>query len=148
MNRREKIEQVIWDNVDTSGGENACWPWKGQKSPDGYGVAVIGDKRYRAHRLVYETLVEPIPDNAMICHHCDRPECTNPGHLFLGNAEDNARDMIIKGRSGAKENFTPQPVKLYPTVPFERHTVHKLRDKKIRKKSMPVNKGWQIVDDD
>ena len=39
-----------------------------------------------------------IPRGMHVCHKCDNPECTNPEHLFLGTAKDNALDKESKMR--------------------------------------------------
>jgi len=52
-------------------------------------------------RLSYRVFVtngEPIPDDIMVCHHCDNPSCVNPKHLFMGDAFDNYDDARAKGR--------------------------------------------------
>jgi hypothetical protein len=101
--RRQKLEEKLWDGIDTSGGDLACWEWQGPKYPSGYGY--LDGKS--VHRLIYEILVEPIPDGMMVCHKCDNPPCCNPAHLFLGTAQDNCDDMIRKGRQGWAS--TPKP---------------------------------------
>lgn len=58
-----------------------CWVWKGVIAYDGYGVAKVDNKRYRAHRLVYETFKAPIPDGLVIDHLCRNRACCNPDHL-------------------------------------------------------------------
>lgn len=40
----------------------------------------------------------PIPKGKFVCHTCDYRRCINPEHLFLGTAQDNTNDMIVKGR--------------------------------------------------
>lgn len=107
--KRQKIEELIWDNLDTSGGPNACWEWRGTR-PGEYGTVRIDGRGVLAHRLVYETAVEPIPEGMMVCHHCDNPPCCNPTHLFLGTAHDNIRDMMSKGRQGWTERLKPQRI--------------------------------------
>jgi hypothetical protein len=102
---RQQLENRLWDGIDTSGGNNACWEWQGSRHPDGYGQ--LDGKR--VHRLVYEFLVEPIPEGMMVCHKCDNPPCCNPAHLFLGTAKDNADDMVAKGRQGWVRKFKHDP---------------------------------------
>lgn len=57
-----------------------------------------GGQRVRATRLVWEVLNGKIEGGLWVLHKCDNPECINPEHLFLGTAQDNTNDMIVKGR--------------------------------------------------
>lgn len=59
----------------------------------------------RAHRFVYRTINQEWIEGWMVCHHCDRPGCINPRHLFKGTAQDNARDMVKKGRDKGRFNL-------------------------------------------
>lgn len=103
MTKREKIEQAIWEKVDTSSGDNACWPWQGSRNRQGYGTLNISGRNHMAHRLVYETLVGGIPLGEIVCHHCDNPCCCNPAHLFTGTHVDNFRDMVRKNRHSPEQ---------------------------------------------
>ena len=55
---------------------NGCWTYDGAHNPGGY--AVNGTT---VHRLVYETLVGPIPDGHHLHHHCGNRGCVRPSHL-------------------------------------------------------------------
>jgi len=82
-----------------------CWLWTSVVNNFGYGTMSTrseSDGRWRpriASRLVYETLVGPIPGGLCACHKCDTPACVNPDHLFLGTRRENQSDMTRKGRS-------------------------------------------------
>jgi hypothetical protein len=92
-------------------GPNGCWLWPGGLNQEGYGQKTIDGKTYKAHRLIYELLIGPIPDGFEVCHSCDRPRCVNPEHLFLGTHADNMRDKVEKGRArGGKGKLTPSKV--------------------------------------
>jgi hypothetical protein len=85
--------------------ETSCWTWLGGLDWDGYGMGWDGalKKTVRAHRLVYETLVGPIPTGKCLLHRCDNPVCVNPDHMFIGTIADNNRDMHAKGRGAVGE---------------------------------------------
>lgn len=97
MPRWEPREQRILSLIDRGDG---CWPWLGGKDRHGYG-------RYdtqRAHRLVYELLVGPIPSGMEIDHvrarGCTRRDCVNPAHLEPVPRKVN----VLRGTSFAAKN--------------------------------------------
>lgn len=79
-----------------------CWDWTGVTTAKGYGHIFFRGKARRAHRVSYTLFCGEIPDDLLVCHHCDRPRCVNPKHLFLGHRTTNTQDMIRKGRGKAQ----------------------------------------------
>jgi hypothetical protein len=78
---------------------NNCWEFLGSKDKDGYGVFGHGrGKQLRAHRASFEFHKKISAKDLFVCHSCDNPSCINPDHLFLGDAKENTKDMIKKGR--------------------------------------------------
>jgi hypothetical protein len=51
------------------------------------------------HRYVYLTEVGDIPTGLFVLHKCDRPDCINISHFFLGTREENCLDRHEKGRT-------------------------------------------------
>lgn len=68
-----------------------CWAWQRSKSEMGYGTAVIGSRRYPAHRVMYERLRGPIPDGLELDHLCRSPSCVNPDHMEAVTHTENVR---------------------------------------------------------
>jgi hypothetical protein len=78
---------------------SGCWECISH-SPDssGYPRAVIGGKRIKLSRYMYEHKDGPIPAGSVIRHKCDNPMCINPDHLEVGTQYQNVHDMINRGR--------------------------------------------------
>lgn len=79
--------------------ENGCWNWTGSLSKKGYGHFLIRCfTKKLAHQVSFLLFKGDIPPKCFVCHSCDNPRCVNPEHLWIGQAADNTKDMILKKR--------------------------------------------------
>lgn len=91
------LKERFWNQVDKSGG---CWIWTGSKFSNGYGeIRLPKGNVTGAHRISWILAHGEIPKGMYVCHKCDNKLCVRPDHLFLGSPQDNATDMVRKGRS-------------------------------------------------
>jgi hypothetical protein len=70
------LDRVIMDD--------GCWEWDGAHNRDGYGTAYTtptGARPLGAHRVIYELLIGPIPEELEIDHLCRNRGCVNPDHM-------------------------------------------------------------------
>lgn len=99
----DKYAVNFWANVTKGNLTGDCWKWKGGKTKEGYGCITIhvDGKQFtnKAHRISYALHFGKFDLNKYVLHVCDNPECTNPAHIFLGTALDNAKDRDTKGRA-------------------------------------------------
>lgn len=90
---RAPLEERLWSRVTIS--DSGCWEWQGALTA-GYGVIGRGSRSegtVLTHRLAYELVVGPIPeDRPHIDHLCRNRRCCNPDHLeAVTQAENNRR---------------------------------------------------------
>lgn len=55
---------------------------------------------YHLTGLLAFTLNTSIPkkgDNAIVCHACNNPKCSNPNHIYWGSYKDNHLDQVDRG---------------------------------------------------
>ena len=89
----------FWSRVQ-KGSDGECWLWIGGRFASGYGRFWTGGKDVRAHKLMYELMVGPVPEGTELRHTCDRKICVNPTHLILGTHTENMRDAVfLKSKS-------------------------------------------------
>lgn len=82
-------------------GVDDCWLWTNKPDRDGYGVAHVEGKQWRAHRLSYRFHVGPIPDGHELDHTCDLRLCVRPSHLVpvASNFENFVNKYLRQGRT-------------------------------------------------
>ena len=91
------VQERIENRIDMSTSD--CWLWLGSVTSRGYGNIGVEGKTKSVHRVYWEALNGPAPEDMFVCHTCDVPICVNPEHLFLGTRLDNTQDMVNKGRA-------------------------------------------------
>lgn len=96
--------------------EETCWIWTGMRDKEGYGRFAIKRRTYQAHRLVYEALVEAIPEGLQLDHLCRNHPCVNPAHLEPVTQLENARRGFYATKTHCLNGheFTEQNTYIHP----------------------------------
>jgi len=81
------------------GGGPICVEWPGCRTSHGYSNPTIYGRKLPAHKWVWEQLVGPVPEGKFVLHKCDNRPCINIRHLYIGDHDENMKDMVRRGRS-------------------------------------------------
>ncbi len=90
---------------------NGCLEYRGGKLKHKYGltsITLLGVRQsVPVSRAIYMATNDCLSmDSAIqVLHKCDNPPCCNIDHLFAGTSQDNAHDMISKGRKVKKHKL-------------------------------------------
>jgi hypothetical protein len=84
----------IADKIDFDDA-TGCWNWTGALTDGGYGKVKIDRRTLRAHRAIYELLVEAVPRHLEMDHLCRNRRCVNPDHLEPVTRSEN----VLRGLS-------------------------------------------------
>lgn len=78
---------------------DGCWLWTAATDGDGrYGSVQHNGRVQRAHRVAYEMLVGPVPNDLELDHLCRVTLCVKPAHLEVVTHAENVR----RGRAGKR----------------------------------------------
>lgn len=106
------LAERLWRHIEKRDGH---WLWTGASGPYGYGRIQMnhgGQRRSTpAHRVMYELIVEPIPDGFELDHLCFVPACVNPAHLEPVTREENnrrRRPQELKTHCVHGHEYTPE----------------------------------------
>lgn len=96
----DKFRSILEERTSYNS-ETGCWEYLGVR-PDGYGKVMIDRQTYLVHVLSAMIFFGYRPTRGlMICHRtiCRSKSCWNPEHLYIGDAKENAEDMIEVGNA-------------------------------------------------
>lgn len=101
-----------WITIEADTG---CWRCGSAPTRGGYRQIRYQGRARRAHRLVYELLVGPIPAGHDLHHTCHVRACVNPAHLQPMTHAANVRERDLAGRTArgtanGRANMTPLDV--------------------------------------
>lgn len=133
----------FWEKVQQT---DACWIWTASRDTSGYGQIRVDGRLRRATHIAWELTYGAPPTDDLLCHTCDTPACVNPAHLFPGDHQVNAADMVQKGRSATGDRSSSRRYR--EPRQGERHARAKLHDSdvyEIRRRSAAGESQRQLA---
>jgi HNH endonuclease len=108
-------------SIEDRGYETPCLMWTAYRMPNGYARYAHEGQACYAHRVVYETVVSPIPPGLTVDHLCRNRACVNPWHMEpVTNRVNILRGETIMATNAAKTHcvhgheYTPENTIINP----------------------------------
>lgn len=99
--RRELFDRIMSRVVVCP--ERGCLIWTGSTDRKGYARISVCGKVRRAHRVLYEICVGPIPKRHVLDHECRVHPCVHPAHLEpVTNRVNTLRGKSFAARHASK----------------------------------------------
>lgn len=94
--------------------DDECWLYLGRGEDSGHQVFVSRGRTWLVHRWAFMRHADldavemdrRVLAGRMVLHHCDVASCCNPAHLYEGDARENARDAVERGRQPRGEDLS------------------------------------------
>lgn len=102
--KKTPIER-FWEQVDKSGGPDACWLWTGTALKSGYAQIAIDGTRWYVHNLAY-FLTYGMKASAWNVRRCGKRLCCNAAHMYDGTPKDTGRHRTERWLAGRAEQKT------------------------------------------
>ncbi len=85
-----QVKRTPLAHSEDCGYKDDCWIWDGGTNKEtGYGIITKNGKTKLAHRIVYQEMVEIIPDDMTVDHLCLQKLCVNPSHMEIVTLGEN-----------------------------------------------------------
>jgi hypothetical protein len=96
----EQEHERFWYKVNKT---STCWLWTAYIRKDGYADFRLHGKQL-AHRVSWQTINGPVPENHVLDHLCRKRSCVNPAHLEPVTQKENT--MRGEGSAAGFSNRT------------------------------------------
>ena len=92
MKKSKTLKERFWGKADTTGGQDACWPWQRGNNKYGVGSFNVNGRPTPARRFSYELSYGPIQPGLEIRANPDcKFACVNPAHLSALTKSESSR---------------------------------------------------------
>lgn len=111
----KKLLRILFEKCKLK--PNGCIEVVGHDNGHGYGRFEINKRQHRAHKIVWECLIEKVPTGLVLDHLCRNKKCVNPEHLEVVSIKENVlRGFGISAKNRRKTECQLGHVLLPPNI--------------------------------